>query len=333
MTNYRLVPSLDLDGNETGFYTREPDGVSGMTLSALSSLCCLAQGSTTTLSNLLTKIHDANPEANDLADSLKAFAGKDLRLEANDAQGRQIIPDEACQAILEYYAFEARKYSGQNEAVVRYRQINRAGMRLYIWSQTGFVPELLRPQLRTTTSVYIQRLENIRDHRMPDSMWTTFREGAEVLLLVEREMQVPVDELDLCDGSIGKRWSAYRDGKPWVVPSGWYTHVFRDQRGERLSKAYDLSELPYFRAWLRDIYIPQYLPEYFADKYGKLACREIYERLNDLNEYVLAVTKIKRLTPSQQAKYEAFKRLQSRLLGSRMQPGDLESIPEEFDEV
>ena len=52
--DHKLVPEIDSTGNETGYYTREPDGTSGMTLSALSEFCGLATGSTTAISNLLT---------------------------------------------------------------------------------------------------------------------------------------------------------------------------------------------------------------------------------------------------------------------------------------
>jgi phage regulator Rha-like protein len=43
-----------------------------------------------------------------------------------------------------------------------------------------------------TTTIYIQRLQNMSDHNVPDDLWTTFREGAEVLLLVEKDYRVPV---------------------------------------------------------------------------------------------------------------------------------------------
>lgn len=105
MTDFRLVPEYDVSVNETGYYTREPDGVSGMTVSALSNLSCLSSGSTSTLSDLITKIESADPEANDLSKPLKPFAGKVLRLEENDPQGRKFIPDEACSAISEHYVF------------------------------------------------------------------------------------------------------------------------------------------------------------------------------------------------------------------------------------
>ena len=39
------------------------------------------------------------------------------------------------------------------------------------------------------TSVYIQRLENMGDHKIADDLWAAFREGAEILLMVARNYQ------------------------------------------------------------------------------------------------------------------------------------------------
>jgi hypothetical protein len=317
---YQLIPEYSEKGEETGYYTREPDGVSGMTVSALSELCCLASGSTTTLSDLLTKIEDSDPEANDLSDPLKPFAGNKLRLEANDPQGRLIVPDDVCQGVLEHYAFEARKYQGQPGAVANYRSIAKAGMRIFIWSKTGFIPEPLRQSLRSHTSVYIERLENMRDHTVNDFLWTTFREGAEVLLLVEKELQVPVDQLDLCDGSIGSHWSQFREDKAWRKAPGTYTHNFRDQRGPQECRAYHLEELSYFKKWLREYYIPHHLPEYLTNKFGKLATREIYESIGGLTDRVLEVTEVKRMTPKQEELYQQFQSLRKRLQGKPFKP-------------
>jgi hypothetical protein len=322
--DYRLIPAYSENGEESGYYTREPDGVSGMSVSALTRFCGLALGSTTAISNLLRRVEETNPETNDLPESLKPFAGRALRLETNDPQGRLIVPDEVCLAVTEYYAFDARGYQGQEAARNNFRMAGRAGMRVFIWSQTGFVPELLRESLRANTTTYIERLENIRDHDIGDTMWSTFREGAEVLLLVEKEMGVPVDQLDLCDGSIGSHWSTYREGQPWARGVGTYRHVFRDHRGERFPRAYDLSELSYFRQWLRNVYIPYHLPAYLADKYGKLAARDIYERIGGFNERVEEVTRIGRMTPRQQQFFESYQKLRQRLLRAPIDQEQLE---------
>lgn len=75
------------------------------------------------------------------------------------------------------------------------------------------------------TTVYIQRLENMRDHEVADHLWTTFREGAEVLLLVEKEYRVPVSKMDLCDA---RSQSSFRFCRKLAAPSSeprnWYTN-------------------------------------------------------------------------------------------------------------
>lgn len=309
---YSLVPAYDDTGNETGYYTREPDGTSGMTVGALAEFVGVTQPAIT---QLLNRVSGSDPITNDLAECLKPFAGRDLRLITNDAQGRLIIPDESCQAVAEYYAFEARLYEGKDTAVSNYRAVARAGIRVFIWSKTGFVPEFLRPSLKSNTTVYIERLENIRDHTVPDDKWTTFREGAEVLLLIEKEMGVPVDQMDLCDGSIGKRWSNYRKEKPWTKPEGTYTHVFRDHRGPISGCfAYDLSELSYFRRWLKDVYVPLHMPEYLVTKYGKLAVRQVYEEMGGVTDRVAEVTEVRRVTPNQQKQLQEFLKSRQKLL-------------------
>jgi phage regulator Rha-like protein len=166
--------------------------------------------------------------------------------------------------------------------------------------QKGFV-------LLAHTSIYIRRIENIRDHIIDDDLWMIFREANEILLMVEKDYRVPVEQMDLCDGSIGKHWANYRKGKPWaVLEEKFYTHDFRDQRGKRQCKAFDYSEIKYFKRWLKEEYIPIHLPAYLIKKYGKRAVRLIYEELGQLNEYIIELTDENRLTATQNELYEIF---------------------------
>jgi hypothetical protein len=52
---YSLIPAVDDSGDETGYYTREPDGVSGMTVSALADFCSTSQPTITQLLNGMSK--------------------------------------------------------------------------------------------------------------------------------------------------------------------------------------------------------------------------------------------------------------------------------------
>jgi len=55
--------------------------------------------------------------------------------------------------VLEYYALEARKYKGKQTAINNYRMVARAGLRVFIWSQTGY------SRLSATTNGMISREE------------------------------------------------------------------------------------------------------------------------------------------------------------------------------
>ena len=165
-----------------------------------------------------------------------------------------------------------------------------------------------RPQPKQLhTDVYIKRLESVSEHEVADHLWTIFRESAEVLLFVEKELRVPVNKMDLCDGSIGRHWSAYRVGNSWAMNSGTYTHNFQDRRGPRECLAYEVSELPHFRRWLREIYLPDHLPSYLADKYGKKAVLQMYREIDALTPQIEEVTAEKRFSQKQEDLYQQFR--------------------------
>jgi len=159
---------------------------------------------------------------------------------------------------------------------------------------------------RQNTTVYIQRLQNMSDHTIADDVWTTFRESAEVLLMVETVYKVPVSQMDLCDGSIGTRWKDYRKEIGLKDPNKKYTHRFRDHRPDVSPNAFEYTELPIFRKWLKEIYVPIHLPKYLADKYGKRAVRQIYEEQKKVTDYILEITEEKRPAPKEVEKYEIF---------------------------
>jgi phage regulator Rha-like protein len=159
---------------------------------------------------------------------------------------------------------------------------------------------------RQNTTVYIQRLQNMSDHVIADDVWTTFRESAEILLMVETVYKVPVSQMDLCDGSIGARWKDYRKKINLKDPDKKYTHRFRDHRPDVFPNAFEYSELPIFRKWLKDIYVPTHLPKYLADKYGKRAVRQIYEEQKKITDYILKITEEKGVAPREAEKYQIF---------------------------
>lgn len=169
----------------------------------------------------------------------------------------------------------------------------------------------------SNTATYINRLQNMSAHEVPYDVWTTFREGAEVLLLVEVKYKVPVGKLDLCDGSIGEHWRQYRIEIGITNPIKTYTHRFPDYRPDVYPNAYEYSELPIFRKWLSEVYVPLHLPKYLLDKYGKRAIKQIYEEQGIiLNQSIQDLMEEKRITSKQDELYQIFLAARDSLMNS-----------------
>ncbi len=131
------MTQIQKTNEDQSYCTRFSDGVSGMSVTALAQFCGVDKPAIT---QLLNQISHSDPFTNELKISLKPFAGNEWRLLTNDPSGRVFIIDEVCHAVLEYYALEARKYKGKQIAIENYRMIAKAGLRMFIWSQTGYSP-------------------------------------------------------------------------------------------------------------------------------------------------------------------------------------------------
>jgi enamine deaminase RidA (YjgF/YER057c/UK114 family) len=138
MTENKATMLVSNSNDDQSYCTRNTDGVSGMTVTALANFCGTGKPAIT---QLLNQISDSDPFTNELSEGLKPFAGSDWRLFTNDPSGKVFINDEVCHAVLEYYALEARKYKGKQIAVNNYRMVAKAGLRVFIWSQTGYSPK------------------------------------------------------------------------------------------------------------------------------------------------------------------------------------------------
>jgi hypothetical protein len=129
------------------------------------------------------------------------------------------------------------------------------------------IPKSSQPKL----GAYIDRVHSMVENskNIPFGYWCVLHESANLLIYVERVLNIPVDRADLLDGSIGKRWSQYRDGKEWCGERVKFAYTFPD--GHICQPwAYQWKELEPFRRWLESEYIPKYLPEYLSSKYGFL---------------------------------------------------------------
>ncbi|MCL1465949.1 P63C domain-containing protein [Argonema galeatum] len=111
------------------FYTHEATGESGMSQSGLARLCDVAQQ---TINVLLQDLATGQARS----ECLEPFAGKDLWLKERGLDQAKVVKDEICAAIIEYYAFEARKTT--EKALFAYRKFAKMGVRAWIQEITGW---------------------------------------------------------------------------------------------------------------------------------------------------------------------------------------------------
>jgi Rha family phage regulatory protein len=121
----------------------------------------------------------------------------------------------------------------------------------------------------TSLAVYTQRILSEPTKGVPKDYWSVFDKAHAILLLIEAKIGC-YNKYDLADGSIGRKWSEYRKGKPWAVACETYTHGYEDERGPQPGcKCYHRSELQYFDEWLMEIYKYDHLYDYLYNKYKK----------------------------------------------------------------
>lgn len=295
--------------NGVEFYTIELTGQSGM---SQTGLAILAGVSRTSIQDLEKTLATSAP-----SECLEPFVGEPLTLATDGVvytiNGKpvgnlKVYKASFCAAVLKHYADLDKKLNitEQQRVIATYSLLKFAEKGINTWIQevTGWKKRI--EAIQPHTDVYIQRIQHMRDHELDYDLWMIFREASELLLLIEKDWRVPVNEYDIFDGSIGRKWSDYRSDKPWTKQISTYNHNYRDQRGTRPCAAYKFDELPYFRKWLKEWYIPSWLPKYLIEKYGKQAVRQIYTENDTLTDEILALTEIKRLTPQETQSYQKF---------------------------
>ncbi len=114
-------------------------------------------------------------------------------------------------------------------------------------------------------AAYYERMD-INRCSVPDGYWCVFDQSHSIMKYIERELKYPTLDFDLVDGSIGKHYAMYREGKEWAKDVSTGTIDFKDKRGIQPIHVYHLDEVKYFIQWLKEIYQIQHLPKYLNDK-------------------------------------------------------------------
>jgi hypothetical protein len=99
-----------------------------------------------------------------------------------------------------------------------------------------------------------------------DDYWCVFAKSHSIMRYIECDLKYPTLDFDLVDGSIGKHYAMYREGKEWTKDISTGTIDFKDKRGIQPIHVYHLDELGHFDKWLKKIYQIQHLPKYLNDK-------------------------------------------------------------------
>lgn len=117
---------------------------------------------------------------------------------------------------------------------------------------------------------YTRRLNDLNDNlKCPKGYWTIMEQSSHLLATVEKNYEVK--ELQLLDGSIGNRWGRFRKTQPWVGEAKKAVYTFSDHRGTVQINSYPFVELPHYKVFEQDVYVPKYLPTYLEQRYRALA--------------------------------------------------------------
>jgi hypothetical protein len=182
-------------------------------------------------------------------------------------QAAHAFPDDVCMVFLEYYAFDAR---GEQNAVALdyFKRFAHAGMRLFVYGQTGYNPEALAAE--KWTKFHDRLLANTA----PAGYFSVFREMSETMVAAIKS-GLPVDEHTVPDISVGKLWSMHwRASKHEAAfgPAQKYPHVYPPSYPQSRANdwieanVYPLAALGVFRIWMQDVYLPQKFSAYLGRK-------------------------------------------------------------------
>jgi hypothetical protein len=126
------------------------------------------------------------------------------------------------------------------------------------------------PQDQPELRAYFKRFSLFPKKNLRPKHWCVFLEIPELLEITHERMRLDVGQRDLIDGSVGKMWSKYRNGKDWAVERHELPYTFPGETKPYPIWQYHNSELPFFREWLNEVYEPEHLYRYTERKYGEI---------------------------------------------------------------
>lgn len=199
-------------------------------------------------------------------------------------------PAAVCSAILEYFAFEAKRQSA-DVALRNYRQISRHGLTRYIYDATGY-------EAGTTQDVWqvFKDRASLTYDAVPEGFFGIFKEIADLIFSLG-EAGLHIDEKFVPDISVGQAWAKHWEASELHLRFGLqrgYHHNYPEYFAQaasnpQIAKCYPEDALGEFRRWFRQDYIGE-------GRFKSYLSRKVSERslASDYVQRVLiAVTKEK----------------------------------------
>lgn len=176
------------------------------------------------------------------------------------------VPDAVCMAVLEYYAFET---TAGEHAAKSYRVLARKGFRDFIYSQVGYNPS---GDAGIAWKQFHDRV-SLSYHTVPDGYFSVFKEIATILVTMIQQGANLGDKF-IPDISVGVHWGKHWTGENLDVVYGErikYDHSYplyfaQSASNPQPAYCYPDDALGEFRQWVREIYIPEKMPEYLNTK-------------------------------------------------------------------
>jgi hypothetical protein len=177
------------------------------------------------------------------------------------------VPDAVCMAILEYYAFEAK--TGNDQALKAFRALARKGFRDFIYAQVGYNPS---GSIEVAWQQFQDRVSLVY-HTVPIGFFCIFKEIADLFVTLVQG-GATVGEKFLPDISVGVSWAKHWKDDNLDAVYGQrrqFDHNYPDYFPQSLSNpqaiyCYPEDAIPEFRKWMREVYVPQKMPNYLAGK-------------------------------------------------------------------
>jgi hypothetical protein len=139
------------------YFTVKATGQSGMSYRGLTRF--IGKTHHTAVSRWVERVQKAPLVQNDLPECFKPFAGKRLTLvQYYDPEGREILEDTFCAAVVKYFASEAPKDQRTVKATESDNLIRQVGMRQLIHLRTGWKPDVSPQDFEVKLTRHKQRL-------------------------------------------------------------------------------------------------------------------------------------------------------------------------------